>query len=59
MFMLGSVKKEVPRSENTTFSLKLEAHTEVKKDAKTRGPRLSVWEVSERSERALRKTRNI
>ena len=44
LFTLGNIKKEVPRSENTTFTLQLSAlNTDVGKE-KGRGPRLSVWE---------------
>ncbi|GMH92834.1 hypothetical protein TL16_g12464 [Triparma laevis f. inornata] len=66
IFMLGSPKKEVPRSENSTFSLTLdplslaERNSETGKIKNRYGPRLSVWdrEVNARG-RAVSKTNEI
>jgi len=50
IFMLGNPKKEVPRSENTTFSLTLDPLSLAERNSATGaiknkgGPRLSVWD---------------
>ncbi|GMH74051.1 hypothetical protein TrRE_jg6808 [Triparma retinervis] len=50
VFMLGSPKKEVPRSENSSFSLTLDPLALSSRNSQngsvkhTRGPRLSVWD---------------
>ncbi|GMI06222.1 hypothetical protein TrVE_jg10107 [Triparma verrucosa] len=66
IFMLGSPKKEVPRSENSTFSLTLDPLSLAERNSDTGkiknrfGPRLSVWdrEVNARG-RAVSKTNEI
>ena len=50
VFMIGAPKKEVPRSENTTFSLTLDPLSLAERNSATGGimnkggPRLSVWD---------------
>lgn len=66
IFMLGSPQKEVPRSENSTFSLTLDPLALSERNSQTgavkhsRGPRLSVWdrEVNARG-RAVSKMNEI
>ena len=65
VFMLQTPKKEVPRSENTTFSLTLDPLSLAERNSTTgqvrkKGPRLSVWdrEVNTRG-RAVSKTNEI
>eukprot|EP00520_Triparma_pacifica_P017550 CAMPEP_0118656048 /NCGR_PEP_ID=MMETSP0785-20121206/13275_1 /TAXON_ID=91992 /ORGANISM="Bolidomonas pacifica, Strain CCMP 1866" /LENGTH=1100 /DNA_ID=CAMNT_0006548869 /DNA_START=102 /DNA_END=3401 /DNA_ORIENTATION=+ len=66
MFMLGIPKQEVPRSENSTFSLTLDPLSLSERNSATgavkhsRGPRLSVWdrEVNARG-RAVSKTNEM
>lgn len=66
VFMLGSPKKEVPRSENSSFSLTLDPLALSERNSQTgavkhsRGPRLSVWdrEVNARG-RAVSKTNEM